>query len=863
MLAALLAVGAVVFPASAPCLAASSDQTPPRTGRLDVVVEDPSGAVVPQATVEIRVRAADGEWTPVPVANNRWVTTAAPGSYDLRVTAPGFEMQTLEAVPVSTGGTTRVVRLALSRLQAEVRVARDRQSEALDPRGFSTFLSREQIDALPDDPGDMSRALRALAPPGAVIRIDGFTSGVLPSKAQILSIRIPRIDALAAEDHGGLGTFSAVDIVTRPGGGQWQGSAGFSGHDAALDARNPLTSGRTPASQVGGDAAVDGPILRDRASLAFQVRAVRESETATIRAELPGNVVVARGITRPTSDFTIDTRAITALGGDRTLRAGFSVIGHQVRNAGVGEANLEDRRYDLQSLERTVRIALGGPWRRRWQTASRVELRWTGTRSQSALEAPTVQVLGAFTSGGAQATSGERAWQVEAATDVDYARGGHAVRGGVLANTDRRSVNRRSNYEGTYTFTSLDAFVAGMPAVFTRRSGDGRLQYTDARLGAYLQDDYRIARSLLVSYGLRSEWQNLVTATPSVLPRVGLTWSPRRTGSPTVRASWGLVREWLAASVYEQARLVDGVHQSDLRVIAPSYPASANVGVIQPRERYLLGNDLEPPRGEALVLGFEQQLSPAWRLYVSSSIRRGTGLLRGRNLNPVVGGQHRDVASGNVIAAEGDAGLRVRALTAQAVYAPQHRHVDAALTYVLNRSVTNTTGAFSVPSTADLAEEWGPVTSTHAAVASVTARWRGVVATLMPRWRSGIPYTVTLPEPGDDGLLNVRPTGVGRNASRTPAQADIGLRLTYIVGLGSTREPPDPERPGNAAGTPPPGSVSPGSRRFHLEFQAAARNLTNRPNYVAMGSVLGAPSFGRPVGAAPARRVEGGIRFRF
>jgi len=51
--------------------------------------------------------------------------------------------------------------------------------------------------------------------------------------------------------------------------------------------------------------------------------------------------------------------------------------------------------------------------------------------------------------------------------------------------------------------------------------------------------------------------------------------------------------------------------------------------------------------------------------------------------------------------------------------------------------------------------------------------------------------------------------------------------------------------------------------RFKLEFQVTTQNLTNRPNYVAIGNVLGSPLFGRPVSASPARTIDAGVRFMF
>ena len=70
---------------------------------------------------------------------------------------------------------------------------------------FGTALTREQIEALSDDPDELRAQLQDMAGPGAVIRVDSFEGGALPPKAQIKSIHITR-DAFAAENHiaGGL-----------------------------------------------------------------------------------------------------------------------------------------------------------------------------------------------------------------------------------------------------------------------------------------------------------------------------------------------------------------------------------------------------------------------------------------------------------------------------------------------------------------------------------------------------------------------------------------------------------------------------------------------------------------------------------
>ena len=50
-----------------------------------------------------------------------------------------------------------------------------------------------------------------------------------------------------------------------------------------------------------------------------------------------------------------------------------------------------------------------------------------------------------------------------------------------------------TNYLGTYTFESLEAFEAGTPRSYTRRIGDPNIDYNNLQGGIYIQDDIRSA----------------------------------------------------------------------------------------------------------------------------------------------------------------------------------------------------------------------------------------------------------------------------------------------------------------------------------------------------------------------------------
>ena len=816
-------------------------------------VLDSTDARIPHVVVHVERVTRDGDGPQVTMsAGGDWMVAELPeGQYRVRIGAAGFRSIKLLRTVRPSRPTRLVVRLALEPVQETVTVSRDPQTSALDRRGFSTFLSRELIDMLPDDPEEFVRVLRDMAPPGAIIRIDGFAGGPMPPKAQILSVRIPRLDAYPAQEHGGLNGGGAIDIVTRPGGGDLQGTGEITARHSAFTARNPLADSKPAARTTTAGFTMDGPIVRDKVSFALSSRLVARSETAVLQAALGDGSVHRASVGQPGSLWLTAGRLAMMLPAGHSLRAAVSTEQRSHRRLGVGDYNLEDRAFDSAAFDTLVRLTSGGPWGSRRYVESRMQLRWSGARNIAAVETPTVRVLGAFTSGGAQNTGGARSFELQAATDVDVAVGPHAWRTGVLVDSAGYRANRRSNYLGTYTFASLADYQDGSPAFYTVRTGDARIAYRDVQAAAYVQDDFRVRRSLLLSYGARVEWQSLLAHRVAVLPRAAVTWSPSD-GTPSLRVSWGRFREWFPVSVYEPTLLLDGQRQVDFRVQGPTFPVSTLDGAAAPRERVGLDQNLQPTTAQRLSVGVEHQVLRGMRVSAVYAVTRGAHLLRGRNLNPSIASIRADSLWGNVVESVGDAQSRTHTLTAQLIVAPRSRWFDASVSYLFNRSRANTAGPFSVPPAArSLAEEWGAVGARHALTGSMAMRLAAFSLTLMPRWHSGQPYTLTTAD-ADDGFFTTRPAGVARNSETTPAQFDMGLRIAFAIHPKGR----------SVSGETPTLASAPGSRR-RLELFASVQNVTNYPNYAVIGSVVGTPLFGKPLAAGTPRSLDVGVRVGF
>jgi carboxypeptidase family protein len=852
----------------------------PDAGRLIVTVTDQSGGVIPNATVSVQLQdgAAASTGTPPRSATTSEGGVATVeglklGRYTIDATFPGFEPASLRDVRVGSGSVKRTIVLPIKKVAENVTVDRDKQSSALDPRGnsFSTVLTREQIAALPDDPDEMESVLKAMAPPGAQMRVDGFTGGKLPPKSQIRSIRLPRMDQIAAQNHGGLNGLLFIDVMTQPGNGPLRGSLDFTYRDDALNAQNPFTPVKGDEGLHQGGFGLSGSVVPNKSSFSLQIQGANQFDSTNLLAALPGQTVAAP-IRRPTDRTNVYARFDQGITKDHLARVTFQRAASQTDNLGVGGYDLPGRAYSTTSTDNQLRFTENGPLGRRFFSESRLQLHWTGASSTSSVELPTLRVLDAFTSGGAQQAGGRHALEFEAASDLDYVRGKHSFRTGVLLEGGSYRTDEAVNYLGTYTFASLADYDAGRPSTFTRRTGDPLIAYHNLQVGVYAQDDFRLSKSLMFSYGLRYEAQTLIADQLNFSPRVTISWSPRKSGKTTFRAGYGRFTDWLGLSTYEQTLRIDGVHQQEINIIDPTYPTPGTIGTTPPTNRYFLDPSLVLPESQLANVGVDQVFGSA-RVSATYTMRRGSNLLRGLNQNVPVNGVRPDPEFANVIDVVGDAAQRGSTIVVTGSFIKLDWHQTfLAGSYAFSTNETNTTGAFAPPATADRLDlEWGPIAPRHRAGGSInTSPIRNLSVNANVRAQSGTPYNITTGvDTNNDGMFTDRPVGVSRNSARTAMQWDLGLRVGYTIGFG-----PRPATSGgggpqaiviNAGGGGMPGGFSGGAadHRYRIELYASVQNVTNHNNYVGYSGTITSPFFAEPTNVLNPRKTELGLRFAF
>jgi hypothetical protein len=344
------------------------------------------------------------------------------------------------------------------------------------------------MDALSDDPDEMQRQLMDMAGPGAILRIDSFEGGRLPPKSQIRSIRVTR-DQFAAENHSADSFF--VEVITQPGIGPVRTGVRYLLRNSAMTARHPFHTTRGTEADQNYGINIGGGLVDNKASFSMSIsgNAAINTPNSSI-ARSTGVQVGTLNYRMPQENLYIYSAFDWAATRDQTLRFSFNRGQSVSRNQGIGGFEEPERAFTNENFTNTFRAQEVGPLGRRFFVNTRLNVGWTDTDRRSVLEAPTIRVLDARTSGGAQKDGGRHSRDVNFATDLDYVRGIHSVRVGTALDANWFRSDETENYLGTYTFESLDAFDAGHPRSYTRRIGDPNVDYFNLHVAMFVIEDF-------------------------------------------------------------------------------------------------------------------------------------------------------------------------------------------------------------------------------------------------------------------------------------------------------------------------------------------------------------------------------------
>src|SRR5688572_18060042 len=772
-----------------------------RPGMLRLVVRDATELAIPGADVTLTSQSGT---TRKAVANERGEVLfegLPAGEYGARIEFPGFTPVDVKDLRVRAGTqTNRNVVLEIAGLAEEIDVLPpDEDAQLLG--AFTEQMTAEQLAALPDDPDELAQVLQQLVGENTDIRVNGFAGGRLPAGTQIQEVRI-RYDDASGSGSGG----PRIEVRTRPGSGRWRNSFNMNMRDDSMNARNAF-SGERPSGQTRQYAwNVDGPLVRNRTGLSLSIDRAETQEQQAIRAARPDGIFSSL-ISQPSTRTGVNVEIEHALTNAQELRADINFRRSNSLNQGVSEFDLPERAFSRIQSDGGIRLSHRTTIRRQHVNNLRLQYQWSDSEAASVSDAMTVRVLDAFTIGGAQVSGGRRSREFRLENELEFTvKKAHQMAFGATISGDSFSVDEVRNTNGTFTFASLEMYQAGIPTTYTQRTINPNGGYSLYQFGWYLQDSYRVSRSVMISGAIRHDMQTRLSDWTNFSPRASISWTlPGR--KMTLRSSIGVWPQFFEGGLYEQTLWANGQQQRDIVISNPGFPDPFLGGIPlagQPPSIVRAHPNLVMPFTRRASVGVDRTLTSWARLRANYSRQIGANLFRSRDLNAPVDGVRPDQTLRNITLLETTARSHNESLEVNVMLNYRPRRFSATVGYTLGEALNEMDGALTLPPNSfDLSQEWGPSRQDvrHRVFASMNTDVKaGFRLNMNVRAQSASPYNITTGlDENRDGQTNERPEGVARNSGRGASTANVDMGLVWERSVGQ-RPRLNAQRGGGAPG---------------------------------------------------------------
>ena len=221
---------------------------------------------------------------------------------------------------------------------------------------FESALTREQMDALSDDPDEMQRQLQDMAGPGSIIRIDSFEGGRLPPKAMIKSIRVTR-DQFAAENHSADGIF--IDVITQPGIGPIRTNMNYNLRNSAMSARNAFTPTKGEDQDQNYWLSIGGGLIENKVSFGVSAYGNSSFDTPNLAvARSDGTHIETLKQRMPRENVSLSGRVDYAVTRDQTC--GFHVSQNDFgQEPGIGGSTIRSAATSTKTTDRSASMKSG------------------------------------------------------------------------------------------------------------------------------------------------------------------------------------------------------------------------------------------------------------------------------------------------------------------------------------------------------------------------------------------------------------------------------------------------------------------------------------------------------------------------
>jgi hypothetical protein len=462
-----------------------------------------------------------------------------------------------------------------------------------------------------------------------------------------------------------------VNMVTRSGSNTVHGDLYDYFRNQRLNAANPLSHAKLPATQMQYGASLGGPVRRDRTFYFtnFERRDLNQSGLITIapanveaiNARLAGVGYPSRPIATglypdPVHNTNFLAKADHQFSARDLFTVRYSLYDvHGLNSRGAGALNADSAAAGLDNTDQTV--AIGNVATLSPRTVNETRAQFTRSRL-SALPSdpvgPAVTISGVATFGTLSGSpTGRNNNLYEIVDSISHQAGAHALRAGAEFLYNDLHIDFPRSIRGAYTFSSLANFLSGVynNSGFTQTFGNSTVAQSNPNAAFYAQDEWRVHPRLTLHLGLRYDLQfleTIATDTNNLSPRAGFAWTPFHAGRTVIRGGFGIYYDRIPLRALANALLSSGnttnltaasqvsVSLSPAQTGAPIFPnilpaAGLPAGVLV--NFTTMRRDMQTAYSEQGSLEIEQQVGRQATLSAGNQHLRGMHLIASINQN--------------------------------------------------------------------------------------------------------------------------------------------------------------------------------------------------------------------------------------
>ena len=589
-------------------IAARAQADPPaQVATLHGHVTDQTGALISGAEITITTSAGTAVTSLKADADGTYaVHGLAPGDYIIEVSSEGFAPFQSKTITLAAGQVKRVdVAMAIQAAEQSVVVTDESPTVNTEAGGNanSVVIKGKDLDALSDDPDELSNELSALAGPsagpnGGQIYIDGFTGGQLPPKSAIREIRINQNPFSAEFDRLGYGR---IEILTKPGTDKLHGRFFMQGNDNTFNTGNPFTATIPSYHTIQFNGSVDGSLSK-WASFFFSAEQ-RNSQSASVYTLAQAPIFdattntysagpISGALFNPHTRTNISPRVDLQLGQKNTLTLRYQFY-RDSESGDIGSTDLPTLSSDSTSSEHTIQASDSMIVNDHMVNETRFEYRRAISNSTPVSTAPLVTVPQAFTGGGSssgKSTDHEDHLELQNITTMSV--GAHAIKFGTWLRDNRDSNSTDANFNGSFNFASVADYISalngtgGMPTKLTYTTGAQAAAANVFDAALFFQDDWKFSRDLTLSGGLRWESQNHISDHSDFAPRVAFAYAldghkDKKQARTVLRGGYGIFYDRLGIGDVLSAERFNGGTDSQTKTTVTN-PTCFNPGKLDP-----------------------------------------------------------------------------------------------------------------------------------------------------------------------------------------------------------------------------------------------------------------------------------------